>query len=199
MIVTTPGCYQLLSRGPACLSRWNLHCFLVNCHSAPHKAWKERKKDKDKKTNLSTDDEASWKVMILPYFSENLKCLIGQFSCRWYNQNPQPICWGPLQAIQGFQHLKKEKIHIQCPSESQLFDCLATPNQRHLTRRKHTVMSLNQKKLFALFLLFLLSIRASFPKSQREGTEAPWQLSCYRRQAMRRLAISGRSVQPTGH
>ena len=145
---------------------------------------KERKTDKDTKTNLSTNDEASWKVMILPDFSENLKSLIGQFSCGWYNQNTQPIGWGPLQSIQSFQHLKKnscsvsplEKVAFWYLSQSCPFESKAPSKEKAY---QSWVLS-SQKEDTVCFVFSFSSIYQKHPSLNHgwKGEEAPWQFSC---------------------
>lgn len=183
-----------LFRGLACLLEMKSPRFLVNCHNTPHKAWKERKKDKDKKTNLSTNDEASWKVMILPYFFENLKCLIGQFSCRWYNSEPPAHLLRSTAGIQGFQHLKKEKNpHSISPSESQLFDCLGHSKSEAPSKQKAYHYE-SQSEETVCFVSSFPSIHQSILPQVTEGrNRSPMAAQLLLRQAMSRLA-SWRSV-----
>lgn len=57
-------------------------------------------------THLSSNDKASWELMILPHFPQNLEGLIRQLPGRRYYQNPQAISWSPLLAIEELQSLK---------------------------------------------------------------------------------------------
>lgn len=68
-------------------------------------------------THLSSNNEASWELMILPHFTQNLEGLICQLPGRWYYQNPQAISWSPLLAIEEFQSLKE--ITTLSPQKSQ--------------------------------------------------------------------------------
>lgn len=56
-------------------------------------------------THLSSNDKASWELMILPHFPQNLEGLIRQLPGRRYYQNPQAISWSPLLAIEELQSL----------------------------------------------------------------------------------------------
>lgn len=64
------------------------------------------------RTHLSSNDKASWEVVILSHFTQHLKSLKGQLPGGGYDQNSQSICWSPLKAVQEFQSLKKGKKKI---------------------------------------------------------------------------------------
>lgn len=69
------------------------------------------------RTHLSSNDKASWEVVILPHFTQHLKSLKGQLPGGRYDQNSQSICWSPLKAVEEFQSLNRNIFLIRKNSE----------------------------------------------------------------------------------